>query len=149
MASNVNQATLEQEVQTLRSYAAEYSQQFELLSQQLRFIESARAESLASIEALETLAAADGEVSTLLSLGGGVSVRATVLDTKKMLVGIGAGVTVEKSTEEAVSFLRDRITEMDASGKRLSESLGKLQSQMAAVEQRMQEIYASAQQQTR
>ena len=149
MASNVNQATLEQEVQTLRSYAAEYSQQFELLSQQLRFIESARAESLASIEALETLAAADGEVSTLLSLGGGVSVRATVADTKKMLVGIGAGVTVEKSTEEAVSFLRDRITEMDASGKRLSESLGKLQSQMAAVEQRMQEIYASAQQQTR
>lgn len=149
MASNVNQATLEQEVQTLRSYAAEYSQQFELLSQQLRFIESARAESLASIEALETLAAADGEVSTLLSLGGGVSVRATVPDTKKMLVGIGAGVTVEKSTEEAVSFLRDRITEMDASGKRLSESLGKLQSQMAAVEQRMQEIYASAQQQTR
>lgn len=149
MASNANQATLEQEVQTLRSYAAEYSQQFELLSQQLRFIESARAESLASIEALETLAAADGEVSTLLSLGGGVSVRATVADTKKMLVGIGAGVTVEKSTEEAVSFLRDRITEMNASGKRLSESLGKLQSQMAAVEQRMQEIYASAQQQTR
>ena len=148
MASNVNKATLEQEVQTLRSYAAEYSKQFELLSQQLRLIESARAESLASIEALETLAAADGEVSTLLSLGGGVSVRATVLDTKKMLVGIGAGVTVEKSTEEAVSFLRDRIIEMDASGKRLSESLGKLQSQMAAIEQRMQEIYASAQQQT-
>jgi prefoldin alpha subunit len=64
-----------------------------------------------------------------------------------MLVGIGAGVTVEKSTEEAISFLRDRIIEMDASGKRLSESLGKLQSQMVAVEQRMQEIYASAQQQ--
>ena len=149
MASNANQATLEQEVQTLRSYAAEYSQQFELLSQQLRFIESARAESLASIEALEALAAADGEVSTLLTLGGGVSVRATVADTKKMLVGIGAGVTVEKSTEETVSFLRDRITEMDPSGKRLTESLGKLQSQMAAVEQRMQEIYASAQQQTR
>ena len=115
----------------------------------MRFIETARAESLASIEALEALAAADGEVSTLLGLGGGVSVRATVVDSKKMLVGIGAGVTVEKSTEEAISFLRDRIPEMDASGKRLSESLGKLQSQMAAVEQRMQEIYASAQQQNR
>ena len=49
MASNANQATLEQEVQALRSYAAEYSQQFELLSQQLRFIETARAESLASV----------------------------------------------------------------------------------------------------
>ncbi|MDR0439239.1 MAG: prefoldin subunit alpha [Methanocalculaceae archaeon] len=145
MVSNVSQATLEQEVQTLRSYATEYSQQFELLSQQLRFIESARAESLASIEALVALADTNGEVSTLLGLGGGVSVRAIVADTRKMLVGIGAGVTVEKSTEEAISFLRDRITEMDASGKRLSESLGKLQNQMMAVEQRMQEIYASVQ----
>jgi prefoldin alpha subunit len=88
----------------------------------------------------------NGEISTLLGIGGGVSVRATITDTKKMLVGLGAGVTVEKSTEEAISFLRDRITEMDASGKRLSESLGKLQGQMTAVEQRMQEIYASAQQ---
>ncbi|MDR3102013.1 MAG: prefoldin subunit alpha [Methanocalculaceae archaeon] len=149
MASNATQASLEQEVQALRSYAAEYSRQFDLLSQQLRFIETTRTGSLASIEALEALVAADGPVSTLLNLGGGVSVRATVSDTKKMLVGIGAGVMVEKSPDEAISFMRDRITEMDASGKRLSESLGKLQSQMSAVEQRMQELYASVQQQTR
>lgn len=149
MVSNTNQANLEQEIQTLRSYAAEYSQQFDLLSQQLRFLESARAEALASIEALEAISRTEGDVSTLLNLGGGVSVRATVTETKKMLVGIGAGVTVEKSLEDSLQFLCDRITEMDASGKRLSESLGKLQSQMSAVEQRMQEIYASAQQQTR
>ncbi|HJK00720.1 MAG TPA: prefoldin subunit alpha [Methanocorpusculum sp.] len=146
MASNANLVNREQEVQALRSYAAEYSQQFELLSQQLRFIESARAESLASIETLEALINTTGELSTLLSLGGGVSVRALVQDTKKMLVGIGAGVMVEKSTEEAISFLHDRIIEMDASGKRLSESLEKLQSQMAVVEQRIQEIFASTQQ---
>lgn len=149
MVSNTNQANLEREIQTLRSYAAEYSQQFDLLSQQLRFLESARAETLSSIEALEAIFRTEGDVSTLLNLGGGVSVRATVTETKKVLVGIGAGVTVEKSLEDSQQFLRDRITEMDASGKRLSESLGKLQSQMSAVEQRMKEIYASAQQHTR
>ncbi len=149
MANNAEHMSPDQEMQSLQSYLNEYSQQFELLSQQMRMIETARAESLASIEALETLAAADGEVSTLLMLGGGVSVRATVTDTQNMLVGIGAGVTVEKSAEDAVAFLRDRVTEMDASGKRLSESLGKLQSQIAVVQKRMQEIYASAQQQTR
>ena len=149
MANNAEHMSPEQEMQSLQSYLNEYSQQFELLSQQMQMIETARAESLASIEALEALAAADGEVSTLLMLGGGVSVRATVTDTKNMLVGIGAGVTVEKSAGDAVAFLRDRLTEMDASGKRLSESLGKLQSQITVVQKRMQEIYASAQQQTR
>ncbi|MDO5845423.1 MAG: prefoldin subunit alpha [Methanocorpusculum sp.] len=148
MATNANQAALEQEVKSLQSYAAEYSEQFNLLSEQLKFIEAAKGEAYASIESLEALNAADGEVTALLPLGGGVSVQATVRDAKTTLVGIGAGVSVEKSSEGAIAFLRDRITEMDASGKRLSESLGKLQEQMRAVEQRMQEIYASVQQQS-
>ncbi|MDD3257695.1 MAG: prefoldin subunit alpha, partial [Methanocorpusculum sp.] len=83
--------------------------------------------------------------STLLTLGGGVSVRAAITDTKRILVGIGAGITVEKTTEDAITFLHDRVTEMNASAKRLSESSGKLQEQMRAVEQRMQEIYSQTQ----
>ena len=145
MASNTDQASLEQEVRSLQAYANEYSQQFELLTQQLRFIESARGEALASIESLEAFSGLERDVPTLLNLGGGVSVHATVTDTKKILVGIGAGITVEKPVEEAITFLRDRITEMDASAKRLTESLGKLQEQMRAVEQRMQEIYSQTQ----
>ncbi len=146
MASNTDQASLEQEVRSLQAYANEYSQQFELLTQQLRFIESARAEALASTESLEAFSGLEGDVPpTLLNLGGGISVHATVTDTKKILVGIGAGITVEKPVEEAITFLRDRVTEMDASAKRLSESLGKLQEQMRAVEQRMQEIYSQTQ----
>ncbi len=145
MASNTDQASLEQEVRSLQAYANEYSQQFELLTQQLRFIESAHVEALASIESLEAFSGLEGDVSTLLNLGGGVSVHATVTDTKKIMVGIGAGITVEKPVEEAITFLRDRITEMDASAKRLTESLGKLQEQMRAIEQRMQEIYSQTQ----
>lgn len=146
MATNTNQAALEQEIKSLQSYAAEYSEQYGLLSEQLKFMEAAKAEARSSIEALEALVATEGEAAVLLPLGGGVTVKATLHDTKNTLVGIGAGVSVEKSTEGAIAFLKDRITEMDASGKRLTESLGKLSEQMRAVEQRMQEIYASVQQ---
>lgn len=145
MASNTDQASLEQEVHSLQAYANEYSQQHELLTQQLRFLESARGEARASIETLEAFSGLEGDVPTLLNLGGGISVHATVTDTKNIMVGIGAGITVEKPVEEAITFLRDRITEMDASAKRLSESLGKLQEQMRAIDQRMQEIYSQTQ----
>ena len=146
MASNTDQqAALEQEIRSLQAYANEYSQQYELLTQQLRFIESARGEALASIETLEAFSGLEEGVSTLLTLGGGVSVRAAITDTKRFLVGIGAGITVEKTTEDAITFLHDRVTEMNASAKRLSESSGKLQEQMRAVEQRMQEIYSQTQ----
>ncbi|MDO5843766.1 MAG: prefoldin subunit alpha [Methanocorpusculum sp.] len=149
MATNTGKASLEQEAQSLQAYMNEYSQQFELMSQQLRFIETARAEALASVDAIEAVSSSKGEVDSLLNLGGGVSVRAKVTDTKRMIVGIGAGVSVEKSAEDAVSYLKDRVTEMDASAKRLAESLGKLEQQVGAVQKRMDEIsriYASGMQ---
>ncbi|HJJ40275.1 MAG TPA: prefoldin subunit alpha [Methanocorpusculum sp.] len=145
MATNTNQMSLEQEVQSLQAYATEYSEQYTMLAEQLKFIETAKGEAFTSIATLESLGATEGEVTALLPLGGGVSVPATLQDAHKMLVTIGAGVTVEKTVEEAVTYLRDRITEMDASAKRLSENMTKLQGQMQAVDARMQEIYASVQ----
>ncbi|HJJ79753.1 MAG TPA: hypothetical protein O0X74_03140, partial [Methanocorpusculum sp.] len=78
MATNTNQAALEQEIKSLQSYAAEYSEQYGLLSEQLKFMEAAKAEARSSIEALEALAATEGEAAVLLPLGGGVTVKATL-----------------------------------------------------------------------
>jgi len=145
--AKVPQMTLEQEIQSLQAYATEYSNQFTMLSEQLKFIEAAKTEARVSIDTLETLKTTDAGTTVLLPLGGGVAVRATVNDAKTLLVTIGAGVTVEKSADESVSYLQDRITEMEASEKRLTESIAKLQEQMQAVDARMQQIYAAVQNQ--
>ncbi len=143
--AQVPQMTLEQEVQSLQAYAAEYTNQFTMFSEQLKFIGAAKAEAHASIETLKSMQAAKKTTTVLLPLGGGVAARAAVADTKTMLVSIGAGVTVEKSAEESISYLEDRITEMEASEKYLTESISKLQEQMRAVDARMQQIYATVQ----
>ena len=143
--AKVPQMPIEQEIQSLQAYAAEYSNQFTMLSEQMKFIGTAKAEARASIEAITALQNAGCSATALLPLGGGVSIRAAVSDVNKMLVTIGAGITVEKSAEESISYLNDRITEMDASEKRLSESIAKLQEQMQAIDARMQQIYAAVQ----
>jgi len=130
MATNTSQASLEQEVQSLQAYATEYSQQYSMLAEQLKFIEAAKGEAYSSITTLEALAKSEGDITTLLPLGGGVAIEATLHNAKTTLVTIGAGVTVEKTAEDTITYLRDRITEMDASVKRLSENMTKLQSQM-------------------
>ncbi|HJJ42352.1 MAG TPA: prefoldin subunit alpha [Methanocorpusculum sp.] len=145
-----NQTSLEQEAQALQAYMNEYSQQYEIMTQQMRFVETAKAEASASIETIQAISSAGGAVETLLALGGGVSVRAKIADVKNILVGIGADVTVEKSAEDTIEFLKNRITEMDASSKRLAESLGKLNEQISSIQKRMQEIsqiYAAGQKQ--
>ena len=136
---------VEREVQVLQHYLNEYGQQMEVLSQQLQMIENGRAEAAAAIETLTALAASeDGTV--LLPVGGGASLRVKVLEPDRVLLSIGANVIVERQNAEAQSFLQDRMLEMEASGKRLAETLGKIQGQANEVAHRLDQIYRAVQQ---
>ena len=117
------------EVQSLQMYLNEYSQQAELLSRQLSLMEEGIREGNGAIESLKAIKEANGGI-VLLPLGGGVNARVRIENSDKYLVNIGAEVVVSKSSEDSVTFLQERITEMNASYKRISEALGKLQSQI-------------------
>jgi prefoldin alpha subunit len=136
---------VEREVQVLQHYLNEYGQQMEVLSQQLRVIESGRAEAAAAIEALDAVAASeDGTI--LMPVGGGASLRVRILEPERVLLSIGASVIVERQNAEAKAFLEDRMLEMEASAKRLAETLGKIQGQANEVARRLDQIYLAVQQ---
>jgi prefoldin alpha subunit len=61
-----------------------------------------------------------------------------------VLLNIGSEVIVERSSREAVDFLKDRITEMEASGKRAAETLGRLRTQMNEIAKRLELGYQQA-----
>jgi len=77
----------------------------------------------------------------LLQIGGGASVRAKVLEPDKILLSIGAEVVVERSNKDAVEYLKERLIEMEASQKRVSETLNHLQSQMNEINKRLESGY--------
>ncbi|TAJ44816.1 prefoldin subunit alpha [Methanofollis fontis] len=130
------------ELQSLQYYLNEYGQQAEVLSRQLEMLEQQRLESLASIESLQSLGAAQGG-TVLLPLGGGVSVQVQVPDPDSVLVAIGAGVTVGRTNAEAVSFLEDRARELEASEKKLSETIERIRGQMNEIAARLDAAYRS------
>jgi prefoldin alpha subunit len=132
------------ELQTLQVYLNEYRQQAEIFSQQLGMLEEGRMEAHAAIEALKGLMET-GESTVLLQIGGGVSVRAKVSKPDEVLVNIGAEVIVQRSSQEAVDYLTDRITEMEASSKKVAETLGKVQSQMNEIARRLEIGYQMSQ----
>jgi prefoldin alpha subunit len=133
----------QRELMMLQQYLKDYGQQAEIFVEQLSLLENGRMEALAAIESLEgMLDAADG--TTLLQVGGGVSVRAKVADPEKVLVSIGSEVVIERSNSEAVSYLKERILEMEASQKKVSETLEKLRSQMNEISRRLEAGYQQA-----
>jgi len=130
----------QRELMTLQHYLKEYGQQAEIFVSQLEMLENGRMEALAAIEALEAMVAAeDGTV--LLQIGGGTSVRARILDPEKILIAIGAEVVVERSNKEAVDYLKERLIEMEASQKKVAETLDRLRAQMNEINKRLESGY--------
>jgi prefoldin alpha subunit len=109
----------------------------------LELLENGRMEAQAAIEALEAMLVADDGV-VLLQIGGGASVKAKVLEPDKILLSIGAEVVVERPNKDAVEFLKERIIEMEASQKKVSETLDRLRGQMNEINKRLEAGYQQA-----
>jgi prefoldin alpha subunit len=131
------------ELMTLQHYMKEYGQQAEIFVSQLEMLENGRMEAHAAIETLEAMVSADDGI-VLLQIGGGASVRAKVLEPDKILLSIGAEIVVERSNKEAVGFLKERIMEMEASQKKVAETLDRLRSQMNEINKRLESGYQQA-----
>jgi prefoldin alpha subunit len=130
----------QREMMTLQHYLKEYGQQAEIFISQLEMLENGRMEALAAIETLEAMRESE-DATVLLQIGGGASVRAKVLEPDKILLSIGAEVVVERSNKDAVEYLKERLIEMEASQKRVSETLNHLQSQMNEINKRLESGY--------
>lgn len=143
MVNNVEQVD-PREIQTLQMYLNEYGQQMDIFAQQLNLIEQQRMESLAAIESLQALQER-GDDTVLLPIGGGAVVRAKVVDPGHVLVNIGADIVVERTNPDAVDFLKDRITELEALGKKMVDSLEQLRAQATEVNRRLEAAYQKAQ----
>jgi prefoldin alpha subunit len=130
----------QRELMMLQNYLQEYGQQAEIFVNQLQLLENGRMEAHAAIESLEEmLITEDGTV--LLQIGGGASVRAKVVEPEKVLIAIGSEVVVERSNKDAVEFLKERIMEMEASEKKVAETLDRLQAQMKEINKRIESGY--------
>lgn len=132
------------ELQSLQLYLNEYRQQAEVFAQQYSLLEEGRMEAHAAIEALEEIRASPESI-VLLQVGGGASVRARVLDPDRVLLSIGSEVILERANAAAVDYLKDRITEMEASGRKVAETLDRIRGQMNEIGRRMDLLYQQSQ----
>ncbi len=137
--------TESREVQALQAYLNEYGQQAEILSRQLEMMNRQRLESLAAIDALKALMEQQGSV-VLVPIGGGTTVRAQIVDPDNVLVNVGADVVIRRNNQDAIEFLEDRIRELEALEKKISESLDQVRGQINEIARRIDQAYRKAQQ---
>jgi len=79
-------------------------------------------------------------VPLLVPIGGGSFIKAEVVTTETMVVGMGAGVSVEKSRNEAKQIVGKRIAELEKSRNGLRQQLGQVIERMRLNRQQLDEV---------
>jgi prefoldin alpha subunit len=67
--------------------------------------------------------------------------RVKVSDPEKVLVNIGSDVVVQRTNGEAITFLQEKITEMEAMEKKVAQTIEQLRMQMGEIARRIETTY--------
>ena len=118
---------LSEKHQVYRSQAESLSQQINVVGITIKDVETA----------LTTITALKDEPSgteTLVPIGFGSFVKANLINTDTIVVGIGAGVSVEKNIDDAKSFLEKRKDELTKYQEQLNNTIAKLAQELQNIE---------------
>ena len=108
------------------------------LQSRLDIVRGAMSETTLAHDTLEGLKRLQNGDSVLIPVGAGSYVQMTIADSKKLIMGIGAGAAMEKNVENSVEELKGRLQELDkartAIQQQLDQTLGRYQQDRDALE---------------
>lgn len=115
-----NPAT-EDQIREIVARAQVLQQQLDLLQQQARLVQASIDDIDGAIKALSSLEGQEAGHEMLVPIGAGSFVHAAVSKPGTVLVGLGAGVSVERSIADARAIFQSRRTDLE---KVLAETTG-------------------------
>lgn len=79
----------------------------------------------------------DKENEALMPIGVGVYLKTNIPSIDKLLVNIGAGVTIEKTREDTLHYIESRIKEFEIGLNQLAEQKKQITSQLEQIQQQV------------
>jgi prefoldin alpha subunit len=103
----------EEELRKLSIEMRFLEQTAETLQQRMSMVNAAITDLTYANMALDGIEKEEDNAELLVPVGGSSYVKAKLFDSDKVVVGIGAGVSVEKTLPEAKSIIKERLEELE------------------------------------
>ncbi len=100
-----------------------------VLQSRLDIVTAALSETLTALSTLEGTKGKPGETETLVPIGSGSFVKARLADAEKVIIGVGAGVCIEKPIEDSMKDLRLRSGELEKARATVTQQLNQVYGQ--------------------
>jgi len=137
----------EQELRQAMSALEVYRVQLQSIAENMQLIQISLEELARARETLLKYKEAGEGSEILVPIGGNSFVMAKVASNTKAIVGIGTGISVEKSMDEAIQTMDARSNELTESMRKLAERRNALEAQAAQLSQAVQQEINALQQQ--
>ncbi len=128
----------QQQLQDMASRHQQYQYQGEAIAQQLNMVKLTIKDVETALTTITSLKDETAGKEILVPIGFSSFVNATLTSPDKVVIGIGAGVSVEKKMDDAKAFLEKRKDELNKYYEQLNNALGKLAGEMQNIEKVLQ-----------
>ena len=128
----------QQQLQDMAARHQQYQYQGEAIAQQINMVKITIKDVETALTTIISLKDETAGKEILVPIGFSSFVNATLTSPDKVVIGIGAGVSVEKKTDDAKAFLEKRRDELNKYYEQLNNALGKLAGEMQNIEKVLQ-----------
>ncbi len=111
-----------------------------VLQSRLDIVSAALSETFTAIQTLEGSRGRNDGTDVLIPVGSGTFVKAKLADAGNIIIGVGAGVCVEKTMEDSIKDLRLRSSELERARASVTQQLSQLIGQTEAYRERLGEL---------
>ena len=123
----------------------QYKEQMSQLEMQFQYLYAALADYNKAKMTLENLSNADTGSEVLLPIGGGAFIGATAKNTSKVLMDIGGDLVTEKTPEDAIKKIDERLENLEKTQEKMNEMMQNLQNEAAEVSAKAQKLVSEQQ----
>ncbi len=124
----------EEEIRRLLAAYQQYEAQAQAIVRELGLVQMTVQGLDSAVKAVEAMETAQEGQDILMPIGSGSFAYAKLASKERVLLNVGAGITIEKTTAEAKEALTTRKAEVTAGSKKLSDALAKIDQEMQKIQ---------------
>jgi prefoldin alpha subunit len=132
--------TKDQEISRNLTLIEYYKEQLTTLDAQLQYLQAAVADFYKAKITVEQLTKTTENHEILIPIGGGSYLSGLLKDNAKVLVDIGAGLVTERSHEDAVKKIQQRITALQENQQKLLTLAQKIEQEATELSEKTQKM---------
>jgi prefoldin alpha subunit len=134
----------EEELRRLSVEMRYLEQTAETLQQRISMVNAAITDLTYASMTLEGIETEKENAELLVPIGGNSYVKAKISDTNKIIIGLGAGLSIEKNLPEAKATLKERLEDLTKTMNAAQQQFGQVADRINAGRSRLETLLSSA-----